>query len=162
MAEVYILLGGNVGDKSNIFDKTRKQIGERIGPITKRSSVYVTEPWGFKSDLFWNQALITETALLPHEVLKQTQSIEIDMGRIIKSGHYIARVMDIDLLFYDDVQLNTPDLTLPHPKISERRFVLVPLNEIAPEKLHPVSGLKVQEMLLLCTDELSVERMDQK
>lgn len=162
MAEVFILLGGNVGDKSNIFDKTRKQIVERIGPITKLSSVYVTEPWGFKSELFWNQALITETALFPHEVLKQTQSIEINMGRIIKSGHYIARVMDIDLLFYDALQLNSPDLTLPHPKIGQRRFVLVPLNEIAPDKLHPVSGLKVQEMLLLCTDKLSVERMDQK
>ena len=162
MAEVYILLGGNVGDKSNIFEETRKQIGERIGPITKLSSVYVTEPWGFKSELFWNQALVTETELLPHEVLKQTQTIEINMGRIIKSGHYIARVMDIDLLFYNDLQLNTPDLTLPHPKMAERKFVLVPLNEIAPDKRHPISGLKIQEMLLKCTDQLRVGIVDQK
>jgi len=162
MAEVYILLGGNVGDKSNIFEETRKQISERIGPITKRSSVYITEPWGFKSDLFWNQAIVTETALLPHEVLKQTQAIEINMGRIIKSAHYIARVMDIDLLFYNDMQLNTPDLILPHPRIGERKFVLVPLNEIAPDKRHPVSGLKIHEMLLRCTDQHSVERNDQK
>jgi 2-amino-4-hydroxy-6-hydroxymethyldihydropteridine diphosphokinase len=162
MADVYILLGGNLGDKSKIFEETRKQISERIGRIIKLSSVYVTESWGFKSELFWNQALITETALLPHEVLEQTQTIEINMGRIIKSGGYIARVIDIDLLFYDDLQINTHDLTLPHPKMGERKFVLVPLNEIAPDKRHPVSGLKIQQMLLICPDLLSVERVDQK
>jgi len=160
MAEVYILLGGNLGDKSKIFEETRKQIGERIGPVTRLSSVYVTEPWGFKSDLFWNQALITETVLTPHEVLKQTQEIEINMGRTTKSTHYIARVIDIDLLFYEDLQLNSLDLTLPHPRIGVRKFVLIPLNEIAPGKRHPYSGLTIKEMLQICPDELNVELLD--
>jgi 2-amino-4-hydroxy-6-hydroxymethyldihydropteridine diphosphokinase len=95
MAEVYILLGGNLGDKSKIFEETRKQIGEKIGMITKRSSVYVTEPWGFESEMFWNQALIAETRLLPNEILEQTQNIEKIMGRTSKSNHYVARVIDI-------------------------------------------------------------------
>lgn len=160
MNEVFILLGGNLEDKSKIFEATRKLIGERIGLITKQSSVYVTEPWGFDSELFWNQAIIAKTTLNPHEILLQTQLIEKLMGRVKNSDHYEARVMDIDLLFYNDLVLNTPYLTLPHPKIGDRKFVLIPLNEIAPNKYHPVSGLKVEEMLRLCSDQLNVERID--
>jgi len=160
MNEVFILLGGNLEDKSKIFKETRKLIGIRIGLVTKQSSVYVTEPWGFDSELFWNQALIAKTTLNPHEILLQTQLIEKLMGRVKKSDHYEARVMDIDLLFYNDLVLNTPDLTLPHPKMGDRKFVLIPLNEIAPNKCHPVSGLKVKEMLRLCSDQLNVESLD--
>lgn len=160
MNDVFILLGGNLGDKSKIFEETRKLIGERIGLITKQSSVYVTEPWGFESELFWNQALIVKTKLNPQEILQQTQTIEKMMGRIKKSDRYEARVMDIDLLFYNDLIINTPMLTLPHPKMGDRKFVLIPLCEIAPDKCHPVSGLKVEEMLWLCTDQLNVERID--
>ncbi len=160
MNEVFILLGGNLKDKSKIFEETRKLIGERIGMVTKQSSVYVTEPWGFESELFWNQALIAMTTLNPHEILHQTQTIEKMMGRIKKSDHYEARVMDIDLIFYNDLILNTSDLTLPHPKIGDRKFVLIPLNEIAPNKCHPVTGLNVQEMLQICSDQLMVERID--
>jgi len=159
MTEVYILLGGNLGDKSKIFKETRKQISESIGPITKRSSVYATEAWGFESELFWNQALLSETTLQPHELMKQTQAIEIMMGRIKKSDQYEARTIDIDILFYGDIQLNTTDLTIPHPKIGDRRFVLVPLNEIAPELIHPVTGLSIQTMLKQCDDSLKVERI---
>lgn len=160
MAEVYILLGGNVGDKSKIFEETKKLICERIGLITKQSSVYATEPWGFESDLFWNQAIIAVTALDPIEILEQSQAIEKSMGRTLKSDHYEARTMDIDLLFYDDLQLFTNNLTLPHPKMEERKFVLIPLSEIAPDKRHPGSGLTVSEMLQNCTDPLSVKRID--
>ena len=160
MNEVFILLGGNLKDKSKIFEETRKLIGERIGMVTKQSSVYVTEPWGFESELFWNQALIAMTTLNPHEILHQSQAIEKLMGRVKQTDHYEARVMDIDLLFYNDLILSTSDLTLPHPKIGDRKFVLIPLNEIAPEKCHPVTGLKVQEMLRLCSDQLGVDRID--
>jgi len=160
MAEVYILLGGNVGDKSKIFKETKKLINDRIGLITKQSSVYATEPWGFVSDLFWNQAIIAETTLDPFEILQQSQAIEKSMGRIKLSDNYEARTMDIDLLFYDDLQVSTPNLAIPHPKMSERKFVLIPLNDIAPEKIHPGSGLTVHEMLLKCKDQLKVKRID--
>ena len=160
MNEVFILLGGNLGDKSKIFEETRKLISESLGMITKQSSVYVTEPWGFESELFWNQVIIVATTLNPHEILQQTQAIEITMGRIKKSDRYEARTMDIDLLFYNDLELNTSELDLPHPKMRDRKFVLIPLNEIASDKRHPVSGLSVNDMLRLCSDPLKVERID--
>ena len=159
-------MGGNVGDKAKIFEETRKLIGERIGLITKMSSVYATESWGFKSDLFWNQVLVLESRLNPFKILTLTQSIETVIGRLKKtlsnngSCNYEDRIIDIDILFYDNLQLDTPRLTIPHPKIGERKFVLVPLNEIAPDKYHPVSGVNVEELLRLCTDQLMVERID--
>jgi len=165
MAEVFILLGGNVGDKAKIFEQTRKLIGERIGLITKMSSVYITESWGFKSDPFWNQVLILNSSLNPFGILNLTQSIETGMGRSKKtrsnyaSSNYEDRVIDIDLLFYDKLQIDTPELTIPHPKIGERRFVLVPLNELEPDKYHPVLGLKIEELLRICPDQLIVERL---
>lgn len=154
-----MLLGGNVGDKSKIFQQTKKLISERIGVITKESSVYATEPWGFESELFWNQAIATVTELDPYEILVQTQSIEKELGRISKSTIYEARIIDIDLLFYDDLVLEMPDLTIPHPKMGERKFVLIPLAEIASETRHPQTGLTVMEMLQQCDDLLRVERI---
>ena len=159
MAEVFILLGGNVGDKRKIFTETREMINDRIGKLTKSSSIYATEPWGFDSDLFWNQALLVETRLLPLEILDIAQSIETAMGRVKTSKYYEPRTMDIDLLFYDDLLFDTPRLTLPHPKIEERRFVLVPLNEIEPDKRHPVTGLTISELLISCNDLLKVEKL---
>lgn len=157
-----MLLGGNVGDKSKIFQQTKKLISERIGLIIKESSVYATEPWGFESDLFWNQAIATVTELDPYEILIQTQSIEKEMGRLTKSTNYEARTIDIDLLFYDNLVLEMPDLTIPHPKMGERRFVLIPLAEIASNICHPKTGLSVQEMLQKCRDPLRVERIGYK
>ena len=165
MAEVFILLGGNVGDKAKIFEQTRKLIGERIGLITKMSSVYATESWGFKSDLFWNQVLVLESRLNPFKILTLTQSIETVIGRSKKtlsnngSCNYEDRIIDIDILFYDNLQLDTPRLTIPHPKIGERRFVLVPLNELEPEKYHPVLQINMKELLWICPDRLKVERL---
>ena len=159
MAEVFILLGGNVGDKSKIPEDSIKLIRERIGFITKMSSLYATESWGFVSDLFWNQVIILESKLDPHEILHNTQTIEREMGRINNSASYEARVIDIDLLYYDNLIINTPDLTIPHPKIGERKFVLIPLNELNPDKYDPVSGLTVRELLNRCQDQLKVDRI---
>jgi len=160
MSEVFILLGGNEGDKHKIFSETIKLIAEAIGKITVLSSVYETEPWGFVSDLFWNQALIVDTLLPPEDVLKRALAIENSMGRKRISENYEARPIDIDLMFYDDLQLDTPKLTLPHPLIAQRRFILVPLAEIAPEKIHPVTGLTISQMLQICPDKLKVVRLD--
>jgi 2-amino-4-hydroxy-6-hydroxymethyldihydropteridine diphosphokinase len=159
MAEVFILLGGNVGDKSKIFELSRKLIGERIGFIKEMSSIYATDSWGFESALFWNQVIILATSLNPFEVLKESQVIENELGRVRKSTHYEDRTIDIDLLFYDNLQINTSELTIPHPKIADRRFVLIPLNELAPEKYHPVSGMMVKELLAVCQDQLKVDRL---
>ena len=149
-------MGGNVGDKSKIFERARKLIGERIGLVTKMSSIYVTDSWGFESAKFWNQVIILSSSLNPFEILKAGQQIEKELGRIKKSVQYEDRTMDIDLLFYDNLQLNTPELIIPHAKIGDRRFVLIPLNEVASEKCHPVSGIKIKDLLANCTDQLKV------
>jgi 2-amino-4-hydroxy-6-hydroxymethyldihydropteridine diphosphokinase len=92
-------------------------------------------------------------------MLDVAQSIEAAMGRIKTSKYYEPRTMDIDLLFYDGLLLDTPRLTLPHPKIAERRFALVPLNEIAPERRHPVTGRTISDLLISCTDLLKVDKL---
>ena len=127
-----------------------------IGQIKVLSSVYESEPWGFVSDLFWNQALIVESALQPDDILTLALEIENKMGRKRLSENYEARPIDIDLMFYDDLQIDSPRLTIPHPLIAQRRFMLVPLAEIAPEKIHPVTGLTIKEMLQICPDKLKV------
>ena len=159
MAEVFILLGGNVGDKSKILEQTRKLIDKRIGRITQQSSVYKTESWGFKTDPFYNQAISLESQLTPFEILEQSQAIERELGRIKISTAYADRKIDIDLIFYDDLNITTEQLTIPHPRIGERRFVLIPLLEIDPELCHPVTGKKLIRMLDECPDRLSVERI---
>jgi 2-amino-4-hydroxy-6-hydroxymethyldihydropteridine diphosphokinase len=159
MSEVSILLGGNQGDKHKIFSETIKLIREKIGQIIIISSVYETEPWGFVSDLFWNQALIAETVLSPDEVLTTAFEIENLMGRKRLSDNYEARPIDIDLMFYDNLEIISPRLTLPHPMMAQRRFMLVPLAEIAPEKIHPITGLTISEMLRICPDKLKVIRI---
>ncbi len=126
MSEVTILLGGNQGDKHKIFSETIKLIGETIGKIEALSSVYETEPWGFVSDLFWNQAMVLSTTLLPEEVLTHAQDIENKMGRKRLSDKYEARPIDIDLMFYDDLQINTPRLIIPHPLDRAKTFYAGP------------------------------------
>jgi 2-amino-4-hydroxy-6-hydroxymethyldihydropteridine diphosphokinase len=160
MSEVSILLGGNQGNKHKIFSETRKLIGEIMGEIKVLSSVYESEPWGFVSDLFWNQALIVECLLPPDEILTCAFEIENIMGRKRLSDNYEARPIDIDLMLYDNLQINSPRLTIPHPLMAQRRFMLVPLAEIAPEKTHPVTGLTIKEMLQICPDKLKVVRIE--
>jgi 2-amino-4-hydroxy-6-hydroxymethyldihydropteridine diphosphokinase len=157
---VFFILGGNLGNKPKIFSETIILIIKRIGEVVAMSSAYETEPWGFESELFRNQALIVETKLSPNQVLSAALAIEKEIGRIRKTDRYESRQMDIDLLFYDDICLETPELTLPHPKIAERRFVLEPLAEITPKKKHPITGLTVKEMLNICPDKLSVKRIE--
>lgn len=115
-------------------------LAERVGDVLALSGFYETEPWGFQSDnTFLNATLQLETGLSPLELLKATQDIELEMGRTQKSnGAYHDRIIDIDILLYDDLILQTPELTLPHPLMHERQFVMEPLAEIAPNVIHPV------------------------
>ncbi len=115
-------------------------LAERVGDVLALSGFYETEPWGFQSDnTFLNAALQLETSLSPLELLKATQQIELEMGRTQKSnGAYHDRIIDVDILLYDDLILQTPELTLPHPLMHERLFVMEPLAEIAPNVIHPV------------------------
>lgn len=140
MAVVYLSLGTNLGDRHNHMLTAVARLAERVGTILALSALYETEPWGFNSDnRFLNAALTMETTCLPMELLLITQTIEQEMGRMEKSnGAYHDRVIDIDLLLYDNLILDTPLLTLPHPLMHEREFVLKPLAEIASDVIHPV------------------------
>lgn len=131
--ELYLSLGSNLGDRSHILHRAVALIGERIGTVQRLSSFIETEPWGFQSSHpFLNAACMVLTSLTPEQCLEQTQQIERELGRTQKSagGVYHDRPIDIDLLMYGDVRMSTPTLTLPHPLMQERDFVMIPLREI--------------------------------
>ena len=133
---VFLGLGTNLGDREANLKAAVEQINKRVGEVTSLSAFYVTEPWGFESSYpFLNAVCRVDTVLTPHEVLAVTQDIERMIGRTKKSvnGCYSDRSIDIDILIYDDCRLNTPELTIPHPLMHKRDFVMKPLGEIAPE-----------------------------
>ena len=134
---LYLGLGSNLGDRKALLDEALQLIDERIGQVTRVSSYYEMEPWGFQSDnVFLNAAALVITTLSPQHCLKETQRIERQLGRTEKTvdGVFQDRTIDIDLLMYDDLHLEEPDLILPHPHINERDFVQLPLQEILSEE----------------------------
>lgn len=131
--ECYLSLGTNLGDKEHNLNEAIRLIGERVGEVTKASSFIETEPWGFSSEnAFLNACIKVETMLTPREVLVTTQEIERELGRTRKSdgGIYHDRLIDIDILLYGEMNVDEPDLQIPHPLMNERDFVMIPLNEI--------------------------------
>jgi len=156
---IYLLLGSNLGDRKKQMDEALDLIPEMIGEVTKRSSFYETEPWGFSSEEFFlNIAMQTLTSLSPEEVMRKIDEIEKRFGRERSDSGYSSRTMDIDILFYDDLVLDQDILKIPHPMLKDRRFVLVPLNEIAHELIHPVFLKTIGELLQDCTDTKDVRK----
>ena len=148
---VYLGLGTNLGDKEQNLRMSIKKIEERIGNVVSLSAFYATAPWGFSSEnSFLNAAVCVETTLLPVQVLEETQRIERELGRTEKSvnGLYADRLIDIDLLLYDDRVMDAEGLILPHPLMTERRFVMEPLSEIAPDVVHPVLHKTMKELFI--------------
>ena len=135
--KVYLGLGSNLGDCRKNLERAIRLIDDRVGQVTRQSSFIETEPWGFESpNKFMNAVILCETTRSPRKVLLLTQQIERDMGRMKKSvsGGYADRAIDIDILLYDDVTIDEPDLKIPHPLMHERDFVMRPLNEIKTTK----------------------------
>ena len=131
--KIYLGLGSNLGDRQGNISRAYAEIEKLIGAIVRQSALYESEPWGFESDnSFINSVICCETTLSPREVLKTTQFIERKLGRTQKSvdGHYHDRTIDIDILLYDDLTVNEPDLKIPHPLMRQRDFVMKPLSEI--------------------------------
>ena len=156
MARVVLLTGGNVGDVKERLRTAQRLVNARIGAVLRCSHRYETKPWGFDADgVFSNQALEVSTDLLPLEVLDAVQAIERELGRNraaeavekARTGvNYTSRPIDIDILLYDDEVISTPELTIPHPGIAEREFVLTPLCEVLRQRPHPVLGLTMGEL----------------
>lgn len=133
--------------------RAREAIRKQIGDLEKESNIYQSEPWGYSSPhSFYNCTLAVLTHLEALGVLDVLMAIEASMGRIRKGSGYSDRLIDIDLLFYGDLVMEDPRLTLPHPALEKRRFVLEPLHEIAPALVHPRSGLSIRELLARCPD----------
>lgn len=159
--KTHLLLGGNLGDRHANLAAARKMIGEKIGTIVKTSSLYETEPWGnTEQPSFLNQALEVASDLSPMELLQVILTIEKKLGRE-REDKWSARTIDIDILFFDAKTLNTKDLTLPHPHLHERNFVLVPMLEIAPNKLHPIFKKTIEELYEASKDDLEVTLLDE-
>lgn len=138
---VYLGLGTNLGNKEANLNEAVEEIKKRVGEVTSLSAFYTTEPWGFESDhSFLNAVCRVSTPFSPIEVLHLAQEIERTLGRLKKSVNrqYSDRSIDIDILLYDDIHINTPELTIPHPLMWEREFVTIPLKEIAPEITNPL------------------------
>ena len=133
MAIVYLSLGSNLGNRRRIVKDAIQMIGQKVGPVLRQSSLIETDPWGFESpNKFINACVCCHTVLSPRKLLQATQQIEKVMGRTGKStnGEYHDRIIDIDILLYNDVHIDEPDLKIPHPLMKERDFVMKPLSEI--------------------------------
>ena len=158
----FLLLGSNLGDREDNIKTALWVISEKIGRITSLSSVYISSAWGFKDQPdFLNQAIKIETRLEPGDLLQEIHAIENSMGRQ-RNGKWMSRIIDIDILYYDDLVLNQNDLKIPHDQISNRKFTLVPLVELAPDEIHPVLGITNAEMLKRSIDDGKVEKYDIK
>jgi 2-amino-4-hydroxy-6-hydroxymethyldihydropteridine diphosphokinase len=157
MKEVFLGIGTNLGNRVENLKETVEKIEEHIGHIIRYSSVYETEPWGFQTqDQFLNMVVMVETKLSPSGLLGSILMIEALLGRVRDGGQYASRLIDIDILMYDNLVLEEKTLKIPHPKMHLRKFVLVPLCEIGQGLNHPVLNRSIASLLKKCTDKSKV------
>ncbi len=156
--KVYLLLGSNLGDRVGVLLKAQQEISARVGTVIKSSSIYETLAWGIENQpAFLNQVLLIETFLTPQELLITINKIEQDLGRI-RHQKWGERLIDIDILYYENQIIDEEHLKIPHPEIINRRFTLVPLVEIAADFVHPALDKTQEELLEVCRDELEVKK----
>ncbi len=157
MASAVILLGGNEGDSVAILKLALAQIKIHCGRLVKVSNFYQSPAWGFEAiQAFVNQAVLINTDLNPQDLLTQLLDIEQGLGRVrtpTQAAVYSSRTIDLDILLYHNLVIDTSVLQVPHPRLVERRFALMPLQELLPEWIHPINGLTATQLLAQCTDE---------
>jgi len=156
MNKVFLITGGNIGNRKKNLDTAAALIEKHIGHIIQSSKIYETDAWGITNQpTFYNQVLIVESKFTAQKVIQTILKIEEEMGRVrtIKNA---ARIIDIDILFFNDETVNEQNLIIPHQEIANRRFVLMPLDELAPKMIHPVLKKSVEELLSVCKDPLKV------
>jgi 2-amino-4-hydroxy-6-hydroxymethyldihydropteridine diphosphokinase len=153
MSKVYLSIGSNKGNRSVLINKAIDEIEKKIGTIISRSSIYQSKSWGFDSNDFYNLSLLIDTNIEPKSLLINLKKIEKSMGREDVDGSYSDRLIDIDILFYDNIITDSEDLKIPHPKIEIRKFVLVPMLEIADDYVHPILNKTIKELYNDCRDQ---------
>lgn len=160
MEEVVFSLGSNMGDRAANLAGALRRLEESGLERVAVSQVYETEPWGFGAELsFYNMVAVYRTLLEPAGLMELIAGIETSMGRVrhFSAAGYESRVIDIDILFFGDRVINEEGLVVPHPRMAERRFVLQPLADLMPERIHPVEGKSIQTMLSDCSDKMHVK-----
>ena len=156
MNTVYIQLGSNIGERKSYIAKSMEQIEENIGEIITKSSIFETIPWGYENqDNFLNSVIKIKTPFDAFKVLQKSQTIEDNLGRE-RNEKWGKRTIDIDILFYNNEIINTTKLNIPHPLIQKRKFVLVPLSEIAPNYIHPILKKNISTLLSECKNNQKV------
>ncbi len=158
MNKLYLLLGSNMGNSKTQLSKANAHIKKQIGSINRQSYMYATAAWGnTKQPDFLNQIIIVETNLSAGQTMQTILNIEKKMGRI-RTVKNAPRIIDIDILFFNKEIIDEDQLSIPHPQIQNRRFVLIPLNQLSPNLKHPVLKKTVHQLLLHCTDTLNVKK----
>ncbi len=156
----YLLMGSNLGDRLALLQEAHLQLALEVGEIVAESSIYETAAWGRNDQpAYLNQALAVNTWLRPDALLAACQATEQAAGRV-RTERWGSRTLDIDILFFGQCVIDSPALTVPHPRLAERRFALLPLAEIARGLRHPVLNLTIRELLARCADPLTVRRWD--
>jgi 2-amino-4-hydroxy-6-hydroxymethyldihydropteridine diphosphokinase len=162
MNQAIILLGSNMGNRHRMLEDAAHHIDSKAGQVVRHSSLYETEPWGFEAEQnFLNQVLVVDTDREPEELMVLLLSIEKQLGRERdrSAAGYASRIIDLDILFYDDRVIDMEHLKIPHPELHNRRFTLMPLHEVAPDLVHPVLGQTVTQLLRDCPDNATVRRL---
>ena len=159
MNVTYLCLGGNIGDRESAIYQALFEISQRVGEITAKSKVYETEAWGVENQqAYLNQCIEVKTLLSPDELITTLLSIEQYLGRVRSlNGVYEPRTIDIDILFYNHAIIENEQLTIPHPRLQLRKFVLIPLNEICSNYLHPLLNKTIFNLLSQCEDQSEVK-----
>ncbi|HYE54424.1 MAG TPA: 2-amino-4-hydroxy-6-hydroxymethyldihydropteridine diphosphokinase [Chitinophagaceae bacterium] len=159
MNRTYLLIGGNVGDRFKNLEKARQLVGSKAGKIVQQSALYETAAWGMQDQpAFLNQVLVVDTVLDPEALLDTILGVEKEMGRE-RLEKYGPRTIDIDILLFNDLVVETDRLTVPHPQMHQRRFALAPLADVAAATIHPVLKKSIDELLLECPDKLPVKKL---
>jgi len=159
MKIVFLGIGTNLGNRESNLEEAVARIREYIGPVLDSSSIYETEPWGFHAkDEFLNKVVKVNTELTPSGLLGRILMIESLLGRVRGQVRYSSRLIDIDILLYEDLIVEEESLKIPHPLLQQRKFVLVPLCEIASEIIHPVMKKSIAELLEICEDKSEVKK----
>ena len=156
MNKVYLLLGGNIGNRLDNLERAKHLLEKQVGKVIKDSKVYETASWGNTDQPdFLNQVVLIETKLAAEKIMEQILLIEKTMGRV-RAKKNASRIIDVDILFFNEEVIETKNIIIPHPQIQNRNFVLYPLNELSPQLKHPVLKKTIHDLLLQCDDTLAV------
>ena len=152
MSKVYFSIGSNKGNRSGLINEAIDKIDIAIGRVELKSNIYETKSWGFNSNNFYNICLLIESSISPDLILNKILIIEKEMGRLKTGDQYNDRCVDIDILFVDDIIVNSKNLIIPHPRIQLRKFVLTPMLDLAPDLIHPILNKSIIQLELECDD----------